>query len=346
MEVLGLFEQKNDKPRPARRPVFAANPTPARKVAEGAMLVATAVIFGLSTAYLPLLWIVAMFLWPIPLALLVRRFGPGFGLVGIGVTAVLLSLFVGPLGALSMLINMGGVGFWYGYAARKNINPALVLVMGVVLAAISMVALIALSAAVAGFELADFSAQIHEMVQFYVTTMQENGNLQPLLGNMTVEEYAAAMEKAALEMVPASLIMMAMFEAVLAYALNSYVFRRLGYPVAKLPPFNEWRLPWYTLWGLIIVLACALGYQQTELPILELIGDNVLYIYQPLLLLAGLSIFYWLAYFWQMPWLVYTMLIMVLFAFNFVGPILVLLGFADSIFDIRSIMRGRQQRNY
>lgn len=338
-----MFEmKKEDRPGPPRRPLFAEQPTPARRVAEGAMLVATAVIFGLSAAYLPLVWLVALFLWPVPLALLVRRFGPGFGLMGVLLTAILLSLFIGPVGALIMLLNMGGVGFWYGYAARRDVRPGLSVLGGVVIAAVSMLVLILFSSAIAGLQLADLTQQIREFVEFYVGNLEKRGQLDAIIGQMPVEEYTVLLQEHILSMLPASLLMLAMFEAGISYALNTYIFRRLGYPVAKLPPFQEWRMPWYTLWGLIISLACALiAYKTGSDSVWGLIATNVMYVYQPLLMMGGLTLIFWQAWFWRMPWMTYIMLVMVICAFQLVGPMLVMLGLIDSIVDVRNAVLRR-----
>jgi uncharacterized protein YybS (DUF2232 family) len=335
--------QRSARRRVERRPVFAAEPTPARKVAEGAMLVAVAVIFGLSTAYLPVVWVAALFLWPVPIALMVRRFGFGFGLAGLLLTGVLLSLFIGPLGALTILISMGGVGLWYGFANRQSIKPWITIVTGVFIAAASTLVLLVLSSLISGLGLDDLTKQVEEFVEFYVSTMQKNGKLSAVLGTMTVEEYTVALQQYVLSMIPASLILMSMFEAGISYALNTYIFRRLGYAVEKLPPFTEWRLPWYTLWGLIVALFCALAAARLDNELysgmLQTIATNIMYIYQPLLMLAGLTVVYWQAYYWRMPWLIFFVLVLVMFAFSVVAPAMIILGVADSIFDIRQLVR-------
>lgn len=328
-----------EEARPKRRPVFAENPTPARRLAEGAMLVASAVIFGLSAAYLPLLWLVAIFLWPIPIALMVRRFGVGFGLAGVLATAVIMSLFIGPMGAAAMILFMGGVGFWYGYAARQKYSPWMTLVIGVVFAAVGMAALLVLSSVIAGLGIADFTAQVHNFIEFYVNNMESRGQLDSILGTMTRDEFAAAMESRVLNLLPASLIMMSMIAAGVAYGLNSYVFKRLGYPVAKLPPFVEWRLPWYALWGLILALAAYLIGRQMDMSALMVFANNIMYLYEPLLMLAGLTFIYWQIFFWNMRWMLFVLLFMVIFAFQAISPVLILVGFIDSIFDLRGKMR-------
>lgn len=339
-----MNENENGTHKVERRPLFADEPTPARRLAEGAMLVASAVIFGMSAAYLPLLWIVALFLLPIPLALMVRRFGVGFGLAGLLATAVIMSLFIGPVGAVSMLLAMGGVGFWYGYAARQKYSPWLTLVLGVVFSAMGMTVLLVLSSAVAGLGVADFSAQVHNFVDFYVTTMEKNGNLQSVLGSMTAEEFAAALEQRVMQMLPASLIMMSMLSAGVAYALNTYVFRRLGYAVAKLPPFVEWRMPWYAMWGLILALAAYLIGRQADITALMVFANNVMYLYEPLMLLSGLTFVYWQIFFWDMRWMLFVLLFMVIFAFQAIAPVLMLIGLFDSIFDMRQKMRKFRQQ--
>lgn len=337
-------KENNQTARPARRPVFADEPTPARRVAEGALLVASAVIFGLSVAYLPMLWLVAIFLWPVPLALLVRRFGLGFGLAGTAAATVILSLFIGPVGAISMVVSMGGVGLWYGYAARQKFSPWFALVIGVVFSAVGMSLLLVLSSAVAGLGFADFSTQVHNFVDYYVTTMEKNGNLNSVLGTMTVEEFSAALEERVLSLLPASLIMMSMLAAGVAYAINSYVFRRLGYPLQKLPPFTEWRLPWYVMWGLILALAAYLLGRQLDNSAMLLFANNIMYLYQPLLMLAGLSFCYWQIFFWNMRWMLFVLLFMVIFSFQFVAPVFILIGLIDSLLDLRGKMRRFNQQ--
>lgn len=342
VEVNGLGGGK--KQRPARKPVFAQNPSPARKLAEGSMLVACAVIFGLSVAYLPLLWLVAIFLLPVPLALLVRRFGVGFGLAGTLACAVIMSLFIGPISAVSLLVAMGGVGLWYGYAARQRFSPWLTLVLGVVFSAVGMSLLLVLSSAVAGLGIGDFSAQVHNFVEFYMNNMESRGQLDALLGSMTKDEFAAALEDRVLSLLPASLVMLSMTAAGVAYAVNAYVFRRLGYPMAKLPPFIEWRVPWYAMWGLILALASYLIGRQMGVESLMVLANNIMYLYQPLIMLAGLTFVYWQIFFWDMRWLLFALLFMVIFMFQTISPVLMLIGFIDSLFDLRSRMRNYKKQ--
>ena len=343
-----MFELKKDLQPDAPRPPADNEPTPARRVAEGAMLVAIAVIFGLSANYLPFVWLIAAFLWPVPLALLVRRFGPGFGLGGILLTTVLLAIFIGPLGALMNLLNMGGVAFWYGWAARQNIKPWTTIIVGIFTAAVSMVLLLLFSTWLAGMQINDLFKQIDSFVDFYINTMQQNGQmrqqLQQLQGNMTTAEFSEYLKNYLTSMLPASLITISMIEAGICYAVIKYVFRRLGYPMAKLPPFREWRLPWYTLWGLIAALLAFVAYHQLNLEWCRALFNNIMYIYQPLLMLAGLALYYWLAEFWKAPWLIWLMVFMAIGFFGVVGPRLMLMGMADSVWDVRQMMTRRQNR--
>lgn len=342
-----MFELKKDSPEPKPEPLFASPPeSPARRVAEGAMLVAVAVIFGLSANYLPLVWLVALFLWPVPLALLVRRFGPGFGLMGMLLTAVLLAIFIGPLSALFMLLNMGGVGFWYGWAARREIKPWPTVIIGIFIAAVSMVLLLLCSSWVAGLQINDLLAEVDYFVDFYINTMQRNGQLQQLQqlqGGMTTAEFTDYLKSYLKSMLPASLIMISMLEASICYAVNKYIFRRLGYPMAKLPPFKDWRLPWYTLWGLIAALLAFVVYHQTGLEWCQALMNNIIYIYQPLLMLAGLSLYYWLAEFWRKAWMIWLLVFMAIGAFNIVGPLLLLMGLGDSVWDVRQMLEKKRQ---
>ena len=71
-----------------------------------------------------------------------------------------------------------------------------------------------------------------------------------------------------------------------------------------------------------------------------------MYIYQPLMMLAGLAMYYWLAEFWQMPWMIWLLVFMAIGAFSIAGPMLLILGLTDSVWDIRkALLRRRQQQS-
>ena len=267
-------------------------------------------------------------------------------MLGTALTAVLLSIFIGPLSALFMLLNMGGVGFWYGWAARKELNPWATVITGVFIAAISMVLMLLFSTWLAGLQFDDLLRQVDEFVDFYIATMQNSGQLQQLQGNMTTAEFTVWLKDYLTSMLPSSMIFIAMLEAGISYAVTGYIFRRLGYPLARLPRFKEWRLPWYTLWGLIAALLAFVVYHQTELDWCRALCNNIMYIYQPLMMLAGLAMYYWLAEFWQMPWMIWLLVFMAIGAFSIAGPMLLILGLTDSVWDIRkALLRRRQQQS-
>lgn len=331
------------KTPPKRKPLLPKNPSPARRMAEASVMVASAVIFGLSSTYLPLLWIVALFLWPVPMAIMARRFGLGFALVGSLATLVVLSMFVGPIGAATMFLNMAAVGLWYGYANKHKIKAGKTLIVGVLIAAVCMLGLIFMNMAVAGLQIDTMSEQMDYMIDNYVGIANENGSLESVLGDMTVEEYAVAMKEYIVALIPATFVMMAMIEAVLCFWVTNYSFRRLGYKTSRTPKFRNWHLHWLSLWGLIVAAAMFVGYVYLESEILGVVGSNIMYIYQPLLSVAGISFLYWLIWYYKVPSVVFSLMILLIFLYQTMLPGLMLLGFADCIFDFRQIMRARKQ---
>ncbi len=336
---------KKRKTPPKRKPLLPKNPSPARRMAEASIMVASAVIFGLSSTYLPLLWIVALFLWPVPMAIMARRFGLGFALVGSLATLVVLSMFVGPIGAATMFLNMAAVGLWYGYANKRKITGGKTLVVGVLIAAVCMLGLVFMNMAVAGLQIDSMTAQLDYMVDNYVEIANENGSLESVLGDMTVEEYAVAMKEYIVALIPATFVMMAMIEAVLCFWVTNYSFRRLGYKTSRTPRFRNWHLHWLSLWGLIVAAAMFVGYVYLESEIMGIVGSNIMYIYQPLLSVAGISFLYWLIWYYKVPSVVFSLMILLIFLYQTMMPGLMLLGFADCIFDFRQIMRARKKAN-
>ena len=318
--------------------------TSGRKVAEGAMLVALAVVLGLLAFYLPVFSIVAVFLWPIPIAVLIKKHGFSFGVLGLIIVGLLLALFMGPVSAFFLLLNMGGVGLWYGYAARKDTNPGKTLFVGVVIAALSVIATTLLSAQIIGVSLSSLANEVKEMTAQAVQMYENAGVLDALSGGMTVEEFTAEMQEMMLTLLPAVLVISAMLEAWISYLATNGMLRRLGFAVKHLPRFSEWHLPWASLWGLIIALAAQIAYYALDVEWLKTIAMNLLYIYIPILAAAGLSLVFWFSARRQSSFLKILIIIGIFLFPAFVLYLLLMMGLIDCIADIRKWIDKMEQQ--
>lgn len=319
--------------------------TPARRVAEGALMAAFATILGLLAFYAPLFNTVLLILYPIPIAYLIKRHNVATGLMAFAVSAVLLTLLLNIANAAFIILSMGAVGIWYGVAFRCNIKPIRTLGVGTVLAAASVVVTMLLSLWTMGSSVADLTSYMTEYIRETVNIMQSAGVFDMLSGGVSVEEYTKSMIDMLSMLVPGMLVVVAMLEALLCYLITGYIMRRLGLSAATLPKFREWRLVWPALWGLIVALVAYIGYHYLEYAWLKTLAINILYIYYPILLLTGISLMVWMvknvrSYF--LP----IMVIIGLFIFPSAALISVLMfGLFDTLVDFRSWVRKNTEKN-
>lgn len=319
--------------------------TPARRVAEGALMAALATILGLLAFYAPLFNTVLLILYPIPIAYLIKRHNVATGLMAFAVSAALLTLLLNIANAAFVILSMGAVGIWYGVAFRCNIKPIRTLGVGTVLAAASVVVTMLLSLWTMGSSVADLTTYMTEYIRETVNMMQSMGVFDMLSGGVSVEEYTQNMIDMLSMLVPGMLVVVAMLEALLCYIITGYIMRRLGLSAATLPKFREWRLVWPALWGLIVALLAYIGYHYLEYEWLKTLAINILYIYYPILLLTGISLMVWMvknvrSYF--LP----IMVIIGLFIFPSAALISVLMfGLFDALVDFRSWVRKNTEKN-
>lgn len=268
--------------------------TPVRRLAEGALMTALAVILGAAAFYTPLFNTLLLILYPIPVAYLIKRHGIATGLLSFAASALLLILLLGIPNAAFVVLSMGAVGIWYGIAFRQGIRPIRILGVGTVLAALSAAFTTLLSLWTMGISIDGITEYMTQYVDKTVSLLQSAGIFDMLSGGMSVQEYSAQMVDMLTSLVPGMIIVIAMLEALICYILTSYLLRRLGLSAQTLPKFRDWHLGWPALWGLIIALLAYIGYHYLEYEYLKTAALNILYIYYPLLMINGIAILVWL----------------------------------------------------
>ena len=318
--------------------------TPARRVAEGALMAALSVILGFLAFYTPVLSIVLLVLYPFPITYLIKRHNIATGLTAFAVSAVLLGLVLGIHNAAFVILSMGAVGIWYGIAFRKNLKPMKTLLVGAVLAALSVVCTTVLSFATMGTSVADITATITESVNQTVTAMQNSGIYDFTGSGISVEDFKNSMINMMTTMIPGMFIVVAMLESWLCYVLTTNILRRMGLDIRPLPRFRYWHLPWPALWGLIIALISYIGYHFLEYEILKTVAINILYIYYPILLIVGISLVIWLR---KVTGAIMLPILIIISVILFpAGALLgiIILGLADTIIDFRTKAEKNRQK--
>jgi uncharacterized protein YybS (DUF2232 family) len=148
------------------------------------------------------------------------------------------------------------------------------------------------------------------------------------------------MQKALTELmnvaVPAMLLLAVMLLLLVNFQVSRKIIRRMGGDVSQLPPFTNWRLPWYLVWIFIASFVLASTGQGT---IPYKLGLNIYMLTMFLYGLQGLAVAASFFAKWSLGRGMKTFLLIVVF-FLF-GQLLVFLGLFDTWIDFRKLEQAR-----
>jgi len=324
----------------------APNPRPqrsnsVRRLTEGALMVALSVVLGVLANYMPILNMIFLMIWPIPTTYLIKKHGVPFGLLAFVCSGLLLCLFMGVINAFFVILEMGAVGIWYGVALRREMKPLTTLFGGVVLAGASMVAVAMASLWLAGTTFTDIILYFEQYMTETLKMMGENGMMNTMLAEgVSMEQYMQDLMTMMRELFPSILIISAMIEAWICYVLTAGVLRRAGFAIKTLPKFREWHLPWMALWGISIALFAYIGFHFLHIEWMKLLAFNVLYIYGMLLATMGVALVVWMFKERRTVWVIWILMVLVLFALSAAMWVMIFVGLADCVMDIRAQVRA------
>ena len=311
-----------------------------KALAEGAMLSAVAFILAIISTYIPILSIIGILFFPLPMAILVLRDGLKMGIIGTVVVFALSAILLGLPQAVLLIIEGGILGLFLGYCFRRRRGPLFTLGIATLIAAIGMIFGLMLSIYISGLSINLFMTELESLVREYIVAFQSQGLENMIIDpSMTVEEYTAYLITMTKKLLPAIMIIGSMGMALICYVVFGKILRRLRYDIPVLPPFNLWRIDWRFTWGLIAGLACSWLGNQFNLTWLSTLGNNVLYVFFPVLFTCGLSVIVWL--FKSMHFNMIIKILLVFLAIQFMPYVcflLVIIGVIDPLFDFRGRM--------
>ena len=318
-----------------------------RALMEGAMMVALSLLLAVVGMYVPLISIVGLLLYPLPMAVLTLRRGVRLGVVGTVALLALSAVFFGIPQAVMMLLQYGALGVFLGWCLRSRRKPLFTLGISTLIAALGMAAAIGLSLLISGLPLSSLQDQGREMVDSVISVYQQYGRLDQLLPDgWTVEQYKAYMEDSMMKLLPAVMIIASSFMTLLCYLISTAILRRLNYDIPRLPKFREWRLDWRLSWGLIVGLALQLYGTHTGTEWASTVGISILYVFAPILLVGGFAFMFWYMDAMDTPLFMRgLMILMAVVLFVYLMWFYMALAVLDDLLDLRGrLTRLRDRR--
>ncbi len=319
------------------------------EIKPGAVYVVTDCLFALILslvlalifAYVPVLGTFALLFGTLPLSLLVLRRGITVGCVtGMAVSVVSFFLW-GSVVGLIFAYFIAVLGLFYGFAFKRGFSPAKTLFGGSVAAGVIVIAVLALASVTDVLPWNSLLADIEQSFQEVLGEYEDMGLLSQMLPQgMSEAEYIDTMTALFCRLLPGAFILSAMVIAGLNYILGNFVLRQLGFSLRTLPPFHEWHLPWWLLWGMVPVLLGYLMGEQLDGGYYFAIAQNILYIYLPVFLISGIALITYLFQTWHLGCATKVIIwVLCLFFITFALPFILLLGAADMLVDFRGSLR-------
>lgn len=231
-----------DPGRPRTRP-------PTRGLTEGAVLAALAAVVAAAGLIIPP---IAIVLAPLPVMLLVIRWGLRIAVLAAVVSGLILLQFFGPLTALSVTSMFAPLGLALGWGVRRNAGPQVTILAGSAAFLLSTLATLALTVFVLHQDV------LGQLIRSQVQGMEMALEWQQRLGAPAarVDEMRRAIDALPQFLRTAFPVMVALGAltwAYLCYVLARSVLRRVGHQIAAVPPILSWRVPPSLTTGLLWV---------------------------------------------------------------------------------------------
>ncbi|HMM22624.1 MAG TPA: YybS family protein [Selenomonadales bacterium] len=317
-------------------------PTSVKPMVEAGIMASVSILFALISAYVPLLGVLVNLIWPVPIVLLGVRHGLKWSVMATAVAGVLIAILVQPLHAITMVLGLGLIGIVLGYAFRRKMSPAATILWGSVASLVSKAAILGLGMVTLGVNpLAAMPEAMEKAVSQALDIYRGLGAPEQVLEQMQTQ--LQPMVKLLPVVIPASLLLAAVVDTFLNFLIAKTVLRKLGQPVAGFAPFKDWVLPRWILYFYALAILMIYHGSKEQMELLYKAGMNLQILSTALLLLQGLSVFYFLADKYNLSRIQRGIILMMTFVIPVVSSIAVFAGAFELVLDYRKLRTVRSQ---
>lgn len=316
-----------------------------RAVVEGALMASLTAILALASIYIPLLQMVAFLVWSIPIIYVTVRHGLVTGILSLSVCGFLIFLFSSPFSALGLVIHIGGVALVYGYCFHKKLKPSITVLLGIVVLISSLILMFFLMAAVTGVGISGYGEMLDQSVQSSIELYKSIGLLDPAQGitEESLREMMDTLWKTIITLLPGFVVFYGISWSIINYILAQKILARFDIEVIPFPKFRDWKLPWWIVWGFILGMGLNMGGFYLQNRTMTIIGDNIMLVYKPILLVMGLALIAYYIHHRLRGEMMYKLMLMLFLVF--LSPLssnLVLgLALVDLLFNLRKYIQGK-----
>ncbi|SHE50728.1 YybS family protein [Caloramator proteoclasticus] len=241
------------------------NRTSTRSIVEAGLLTAINVVLILASIYVPFLYFVGIFLWPIPIALTFLRHNFKYSLLSVIATGAIVAFTVDPITAVSFAIIYGALGLVMGYCIKKQKSVITTFTFMSIVVFISTAVLIKLSNLILGqdilksmIQMLDESVKITKEIYGGLGVPQEQIDL--LLKKLIPSPDIIIM------VFPVTMLLYSLMSALVSYLFAYKIFNRFGYKVEKIKPLSQWYIPVKLATAILVIVLVSFILVVTKFP--------------------------------------------------------------------------------
>ncbi len=323
------------------------------KTTSGAIFAAITTLLFLTSQYLPVFGVLAVFFCPLPLILMHVRFRDiKYTSLVVLVSSTLIGIFSGPVSALAFLMGIGllGVSLGVTIAARKSAMFSII-TSGVVM----LVSTLALTLLMSSMMDADISMKKQFALMSESLKKARDENMESLKKsgattdqiNQIDQLYTQTIEtmKGMHIYAPLMLFCGALISAFFNYKASCLILKKLKYQSEELPDFETWKISWTVIWffiaGLLFVNAFDEKASLTQ-KYLVIAGKNINAAFMAAFIINGLAIVHYYFKFYKVNVTLRVFLYMIIFMNPVFHSLVLMAGIMDPWLDIRKFENNDQ----
>lgn len=310
--------------------------TNTKSLVEGALLSAITIILSLAALYVPVIGVFASLVWPVPIVILGIRHGLRISILATVVSGIIVAMLEGPTQALTVVLSFGLIGVVMGWAIKHDFSPVKIMLVSGAASLVSRLVLVIMTFAIMGINpLTEEIAAMRESMDYAINLYKGMGINPDTLKSMT-ESFDNIFNLLSVA-IPAMLILGAVLDAFLNYAVVKMVMARLGQKLKDFVPFWQWRMPTYTVFFYLVGVLLVMLEQYWPAGVLRTVGLNLQVIFYFAFIIEGFSLMAYYMGKYMVPRGLRLLIVFMVFFNPFISQIVLWAGMFDILFNFRHI---------
>ena len=309
-----------------------------KALVESGLMTALTVVLMLAASYLPILGYAAMFVWPLPIAMVYVRHGKKYSILALVASGIISGLILGSfLSSLSMIVSFGLASVILGYCIVHKKPAHLTIVMMAAAIFIGMLIMLKTYSVVFGQDLITmtidtFNQSIETVKQMYSSMNIPEETINTVLGAIDTNKIVMIM--------PIALAGSALGMAFISYLIAGKLFKRFDCNMDPVKHFSQWYLPRGLVFAVTLIVLIAYLSNYTKLSLAESYFNNAYLAFIYMFLINGLSAMDFFLSNKGIP-KAFRIIICVLAALSGLSTILMFVGLVDNALNLRKLDKTR-----